>query len=108
MKRFQNVFHLGIKELRGLRHDTVMLLLVIYAFSFGVYGPAKGTGTELTNASIAIVDEDGSQLAERIGNVFFPPAFQHPASFLFTRSIRKWIAAGLVSCWTFRQTLRGM
>ena len=73
MKRFQNVFHLGIKELRGLRHDTVMLLLVIYAFSFGVYGPAKGTGTELTNASIAIVDEDRSQLAERIGNAFFPP-----------------------------------
>jgi len=78
VKRFQNVFHLGIKELRGLRHDTVMLLLVIYAFSFGVYGPAKGTGTELTNASIAIVDEDRSQLAERIGNAFFPPAFQQP------------------------------
>src|SRR5436190_20193950 len=55
-----------------------MLLLVIYAFSFGVYGPAKGTGTELTNASIAIVDEDRSQLAERIGNAFFPPAFQQP------------------------------
>ena len=78
MKRFQNVFHLGIKELRGLRHDTVMLLLVIYAFSFGVYGPAKGTGSELTNASIAIVDEDRSQLAERIGNAFFPPQFQQP------------------------------
>ncbi len=78
MKRFQNVFHLGIKELRGLRHDTVMLLLVIYAFSFGVYGPAKGTGSELTNASIAIVDEDRSQLAERIGSAFFPPAFQPP------------------------------
>lgn len=78
MKRFQNVFHLGIKELRGLRHDTVMLLLVIYAFSFGVYAPAKGTGSELTNASIAIVDEDRSQLAERIGNAFFPPAFQPP------------------------------
>src|SRR5438034_11823620 len=55
-----------------------MLLLVIYAFSSGVYGPAKGTGSELTNASIAIVDEDRSQLAERIGSAFFPPAFQPP------------------------------
>jgi ABC-2 type transport system permease protein len=78
VKRLQNIFHLGIKELRGLRRDTVMLLLVIYAFSFGVYGPAKGTGTELTNASIAIVDEDQSQLSERIGNAFFPPSFQPP------------------------------
>lgn len=78
MKRFRNVLHLGIKELRGLRHDTVMLVLVIYAFSFGVYGPAKGTGSELTNASLAIADEDQSQLSERIGNVFFPPAFQPP------------------------------
>ena len=78
MKRFQNIFHLGIKELRGLRHDTVMLLLVVYAFSFGVYGPAKGTGSELTNAAIAIADEDQSQLSERINNAFFPPAFQAP------------------------------
>ena len=78
MKRFQNIFHLGIKELRGLRHDTVMLLLVVYAFSFGVYGPAKGTGSELTNAAIAIADEDQSQLSQRIGNAFFPPAFQAP------------------------------
>ena len=78
MKQLQNIFYLGVKELRGLRHDTVMLLLVIYAFSFGVFGPAKGTGSELTNASIAIVDEDQSQLSNRIFNGFFPPAFQRP------------------------------
>ena len=78
MKRFQNIFHLGIKELRGLQHDTVMLSLVVFAFSFGVYGPAKGTGSELTNAAIAIADEYQSQLSERINNAFFPPAFQAP------------------------------
>jgi len=78
MQRLQNIFHLGIKELRGLRHDTVMLFLVIYAFSFGVYGPAKGTGTELNNAAIAVVDEDQSQLSARISNAFFPPSFQAP------------------------------
>lgn len=78
MKRLQNILHLGIKELRGLRHDTVMLLLVVYAFSFGVFGPAKGTGSELKNAAIAIADEDQSQLSERISNAFFPPAFQLP------------------------------
>lgn len=78
MKSLANIFHLGIKELRGLRHDTVMLLLVVYAFSYAVIGPAKGTGSELTNAAIAIVDEDNSQLSDRIENAFFPPAFQKP------------------------------
>jgi ABC-2 type transport system permease protein len=78
VQRLQNIFHLGIKELRGLRRDTVMLVLVLYAFSLGVYIPAKGTGTELTNAAIAIVDEDQSQLSARIGNAFFPPSFQPP------------------------------
>jgi len=78
VKRLQNIFHLGIKELRGLQHDIVMLLLVVYAFSFGVYGPAKGTGSELINAAVAIVDEDHSQLSERISNAFFPPSFQSP------------------------------
>src|SRR5690242_5396057 len=55
-----------------------MLLLVVYSFSYAVIGPAKGTGSELTNAAIAIVDEDNSQLSNRIGNAFFPPAFQQP------------------------------
>jgi ABC-2 type transport system permease protein len=81
VQRIQNIFYLGIKELRGLRHDTVMLVLVVYAFSLGVYIPAKGTGTELTNAAIAIVDEDQSQLSARIGTAFFPPAF-HPPHFI--------------------------
>jgi ABC-2 type transport system permease protein len=78
MKSLQNIFHLGIKELRGLRRDTVMLLLVVYTFSYGVYGPASGTGTELRNASIAMVDEDRSQLSERLRNAFLPPQFQRP------------------------------
>ena len=78
MKSLKNVFHLGIKELRGLRHDTVMLLLVVYTFSYGVYGLASGTGTELRNGSIVVVDEDRSQLSERLSNALLPPIFQRP------------------------------
>jgi ABC-2 type transport system permease protein len=78
VKSLKNIFHLGIKELRGLQHDTVLLLLVVYTFSFGVYGPASGTGTELRNASLALVDEDQSQLSERIGNAYLPSPFQQP------------------------------
>ena len=84
MKSLKNIFQLGIKELRGLQHDTVLLLLVVYTFSFGVYGPASGTGTELRNAAIAIVDEDQSQLPERIANAFLPPPFQRPEALTIT------------------------
>src|SRR5262245_56399153 len=61
-----------------------MLLLVVYTFSYGVYGPASGTGTELRNGSIAVVDEDQSQLSERLSHAFLPPIFQHPAAIPMT------------------------
>ena len=31
--RFSNILQLGIKELRGLGRDTLMLVLIVYAFS---------------------------------------------------------------------------
>jgi ABC-2 type transport system permease protein len=29
----QNIFYLGVKELRSLRRDTMMLVLIVFAFS---------------------------------------------------------------------------
>jgi hypothetical protein len=31
--RFANIFNLGVKELRSLRRDSVMIVLIVYAFS---------------------------------------------------------------------------
>ena len=36
---------------------------MVYAFTFAIYSPATGMSHELRNASIAIVDEDHSQLS---------------------------------------------
>jgi ABC-2 type transport system permease protein len=71
-----NVFRLVMKELRSIRADPTMLILVAYAFSFSVNTVASGAVTEATNLSIGIVDEDGSQLSRQIAEAFVPPTFQ--------------------------------
>ena len=75
----QNIFYLGIKELRSLRRDTMMLVLIVFAFSGQVYLTATGVPESLHKAPIAIVDEDRSPLSERIVNAFYPPHFLAPA-----------------------------
>ena len=73
-----NLYHLAIKELRSIRADPVMLILVIYAFSLSVYTVATGAKTEATNLSVGIVDEDGSALSRQIAEALTPPTFQPP------------------------------
>jgi ABC-2 type transport system permease protein len=74
----QNIFWLGIKELRSFSHDFVLLGLVVYAFSLAVIMQGRSDSQELHNASIAFVDEDNSQLSRRLAHAFFPPYFQLP------------------------------
>ena len=74
-----NIFHLGIKELRSLGRDTLMLVLILFSFTGQVYLTATGMPESLHKAPIAIVDEDRSQLSMRIINAFYPPHFLTPA-----------------------------
>jgi ABC-2 type transport system permease protein len=78
MRSISNIFWLGTKELRSLMRDAVLLGLVVYAFSFAVIAQAQSNSQELHNASIAIVDEDQSELSRRIAHAFLPPYFQSP------------------------------
>jgi ABC-2 type transport system permease protein len=78
VKSLTNIFWLGLKELRSLMSDLVMVAFVIYAFTLAIYVQATGTSSEVNNASIAFVDEDGSSLSKELFNAFFPPRFQHP------------------------------
>ena len=78
MRKAENIFWLGIKELRSFLHDFVLLGLVIYAFSLAVVMQARSNSQELHNASIAFVDEDNSELSRRIAHAFLPPYFQSP------------------------------
>jgi ABC-2 type transport system permease protein len=73
-----NILHLVIKELRSIRADPVMLLLVVYSFSISVNTVATGAVTEATNLSVGIVDEDGSDLSRQIAEGLRLPTFQPP------------------------------
>ncbi|MGK2913786.1 MAG: hypothetical protein ACSLE5_04905 [Porticoccaceae bacterium] len=74
-----NTLHLGIKELRSLARDPVMLVLIVYAFTFWIYTAATVMPETLNRAPIAIVDEDGSPLSARIIGAFYLPHFVPPA-----------------------------
>jgi ABC-2 type transport system permease protein len=73
-----NIFWLGVKELRSLMSDVVMVAFIVYAFTLAIYIQATGTSSEVNNASIAFVDEDGSALSKELFNAFYPPRFQIP------------------------------
>ncbi len=76
MSSLQNIFWLGLKEIRSLMSDVVMVVFVVYAFTFAIYIQATGTSSEVNNASIAFVDEDGSALSKELINAFYPPRFK--------------------------------
>jgi ABC-2 type transport system permease protein len=78
MQTLANIFWLGTKELRSVMRDFVLLGLVIYAFSLAIIAQAQSSAQEVHNASIAIVDEDHSQLSRQISHAFLPPYFQAP------------------------------
>jgi len=79
MRLITNAFRLGVKELYSLRRDSVLLFLIVYSFTYAVYGPAKGARTELVDASVAVVDEDRSTLSQRIEDGLLRPYFLPPA-----------------------------
>jgi len=78
MHTLANIFWLGTKELRSFLRDYVLLGLVIYAFSLAIIAQAQSSSQEVHNASVAIVDEDHSELSRRIAAAFLPPYFQRP------------------------------
>lgn len=75
-----NVLHLGIKELRSLLRDRILLTLVVYSFTLNLYVIGHSVMETLNNAPIAIVDEDRSPLSARIADSFLPPHFMRPAA----------------------------
>ena len=79
MQRLANIYRLGVKEFFSLRRDLVMVGLIVYAFTYAVYAPTQHAQTELKNASVAVVDEDRSQLSQRLRDALLQPLFQPPA-----------------------------
>lgn len=79
MQHLSNILWLGIKELNSLYRDSIMLALVVFAFSFSIYSQSKGATDVVNNVSIAFVDEDQSGLSSSLQSAFYPPYFQTPA-----------------------------
>ena len=78
MASLLNIFWLGVKEIRSLLSDAVMVIFVVYAFTLAIYVQATGTSSEVNNASIAFVDEDQSPLSNELESAFYPPRFKFP------------------------------
>jgi ABC-2 type transport system permease protein len=77
-RHIANVFRLGIKELRSLRADLVLILLILYAFTFAIYSVATGAKFEVEDAAVGIVDEDQSDLSRGIRAAIIEPYFRPP------------------------------
>ena len=78
-QRLRNITQLGFKELRSLLRDPIMLVLIVYAFSFSIYTAATAMPETLNKAPIAVIDEDRSQLSQHIIDALYPPYFMPPA-----------------------------
>lgn len=76
--RIANILNLGIKELRGLARDPILLVLVVYSFTLSIYTAATAMPETLNRAAIAIVDEDHSPVSSRIVSALYPPYFVTP------------------------------
>ena len=79
MRRWmENTFRLGIKEFASLSRDVVMVVLIVYVFTFAVYSEATAMRTDVNGASVAVIDGDRSTLSGRIRDALQPPYFRAP------------------------------
>ena len=78
MSHLSNIFWLGTKELRSLQRDPVLVAFIVYAFTLSIYTAARGTSSEVNNASIAFIDENHSTLSHELIEAFYPPRFKMP------------------------------
>jgi len=76
--RIGHILQLGVKELRGLARDPVLLALIVYAFTASIYFASRAMPETLNHAAIAVVDEDLSPISSRIVSALYPPYFTAP------------------------------
>jgi len=81
LQTVKNIYQLGVKELISLCRDWLMLVLIVYCFTFAVVTASRAQPDSISNATIAVVDEDRSQLTGTLSDAFIPPMFI-PAKFI--------------------------
>ena len=83
IRKLWHIYRLGLKELISFRYDYVLVIMVIYSFTVMVIVPAKGTGVQVRNSSVAYIDEDQSLLSQRIIDSIQQPFFQKPQAIIY-------------------------
>jgi ABC-2 type transport system permease protein len=73
-----NVRFLAAKELRSLMKDTVLVFLILFAFTVAIGLVAEGVKAEVSNATVGVIDNDRSDLSLRLRDAIRPPYFKPP------------------------------
>lgn len=97
---------LSFKELLSLKSDTVMLVLMLFAFTVFILVPARSAPMETRHASVAVVDDDRSPLSLRLFDALLPPQFQPRPAWNPGRWISLWIAASTLLSYTSPRAFR--
>ena len=77
-RSLQNIYFLGIKEFFSLLRDWAMMGVIVFMFTGAVFSDARAKPDTLSNAAIAVVDEDQSALSQRLIDALRPPYFLPP------------------------------
>ena len=88
MRFLTDLRHLAWKELASLRHDPIMVFLIVYALSVAVVTVATGVKLEVVGASVAVVDLDRSELSHRIVDALPAPQFRPPVAVTASEAAR--------------------
>ncbi len=75
-RRVSNIYWLGTKEVRSALRDGVMVFLILWAFGPGITERSRALKDNVSNASVAFVDEDRSALSRSLMRAVLPPHFQ--------------------------------
>ena len=78
MRSIKNILALSAKELRSLFSDTVLVVLIVFAFTALVHSADTGINNDVNNASVGVIDADQSVLSHRILDALQQPHFQKP------------------------------
>jgi ABC-2 type transport system permease protein len=77
-RSLRHIWLLGIKELRSLRADPVLVFLILYSFTIAIYSVATGAKLEVSDAAVGWLDEDRTDLSRRLRAAIQPPLFKPP------------------------------
>lgn len=84
-----HIASLGVKELRSLWADKVLLVLIVWAFTGAIYAASTGVSQELRHAPVAVADEDRSPLSQRLTDTLTPPYFTPPRQITLAEADRE-------------------